>query len=231
MRSIFRYNWKDELFDHANPQRIYAQDDEGGLLLCTWPLGKPERFPFPYSEEVWTGIEYSTAALLAYRGMVDEALTIVKALRARHDGERRNPFDEFECGHHYARAMASYAMLLALSGFSADLPHHRIAFRPRVSAGAFKCFFSVETGWGLLGQDLPGKGTGRTHFFVEVRSGSLALSVLSVSRLSPKSVKVTARLGAAVIPARLVTTEVRTDIVLGRTASIRPGSRLEIAVK
>jgi hypothetical protein len=44
-------------------------------------------------------------------------LEIIMAIRARYDGLKRNPFNEAECGHHYARAMASWAAILALSGF------------------------------------------------------------------------------------------------------------------
>ena len=230
-RSIFAFNWKQDLFDHANPQRIYAQDEEAGLLLCTWPKGNPEKFPFPYSDEVWTGFEYSTAALLAYRGMVDESLAILKALRRRHDGERRNPFDEFECGHHYARAMASYAMLLALSGFSADLPHGRIALHPRVSETDFRCFFSVDTGWGIVSQALPGPG--RARWGLEVKYGSLFVGAISVP--APKGGKgdaprVTARIGDVQIPASLRHTEQGLEIVLARRAALRPGKSLQVTV-
>jgi hypothetical protein len=101
----------------------------------TGPRGGRPAFPFPYSEEVWTGIEYTSVALLAYQGLVNEALAVVKAVRGRYDGSRRNPFDEFECGHHYARAMASWAVLLVLTGFAADLPSRRMAFSPRLARG------------------------------------------------------------------------------------------------
>jgi non-lysosomal glucosylceramidase len=230
-RSIFAFNWKPDLFDHANPQRIYAQDEEAGLLLCTWPKGDLEMFPFPYSDEVWTGIEYSTAALLAYRGMVDESLAILKGLRDRHDGTRRNPFDEFECGHHYARAMASYAMLLALSGFSADLPHGRIALHPRVSEADFRCFFSVDTGWGLVSQSLSGPGRGR--WGLEVKRGSLLVSVLSVAALQggkDAAPRVTARLGDRQVSASVRPTDHGLEIVLARRAALRPGTALQVTV-
>jgi non-lysosomal glucosylceramidase len=38
-------------------------------------------------------------------------------IRARDDGQQRNPFDEAECGDRYARAMANWAAILALPGF------------------------------------------------------------------------------------------------------------------
>jgi hypothetical protein len=231
LRSIFTHNWKTGFFEHANPQRIYAQDEEAGLLLCTWPDGNPERFPFPYSHEVWTGFEYSTAALLAYRGMVNESLAIVKALRDRHDGTRRNPFDEFECGHHYARAMASYAMLLALSGFAADLPRGRLAFHPRISETAFRCFFSVDTGWGAFTQSLP--RSGRARWTVEVKRGSVRLSTLSLPRLPGargSAPRLSARLGSSAIGGRATATASGLEVVLARSVVVRPGKSLTVSV-
>jgi hypothetical protein len=45
--------------------------DEPGLLLCTWPRGGKPTFPFPYSDEVWTGIEYQAAAHMIEMGLVE----------------------------------------------------------------------------------------------------------------------------------------------------------------
>lgn len=118
MQAIYRHNFKKELGEHANMQRIYAVADEPGLLLCTWPRGGRPRFPFVYSDEVWTGIEYQVASHLIFEGMVDEGLAIVKGIRARHDGKRRNPYNEFECGSHYARALAAWGLLLAFDRLS-----------------------------------------------------------------------------------------------------------------
>ena len=81
-----------------------GQQLSAGLLLATWPRGGRPALPFVYSDEVWPGIEYQVASHLIYEGMVDEGLAIVRGLRARHSGERRNPWNEFECGNHYARS-------------------------------------------------------------------------------------------------------------------------------
>ena len=150
--SIFRNNWKKELKDHANMQRVYALNDESGLVLCTWPKGGRERVPFPYSDEVWTGFEYQVASHLFYEGFIEEGLCIVKGARDRHDGIRRNPWDEFECGHHYARAMSSYGLLLALSGFRFDRGRGMIGFEPRLNRENFNCFWSLEGCWGTYTQ-------------------------------------------------------------------------------
>jgi uncharacterized protein (DUF608 family) len=117
MASIFKHNWKSDLSDHANPQRIYAVNAEAGLLLATWPHGGRPALPFVYSDEVWCGIEYQVASHLIYEGWVEEGLAVVKGVRDRHTGVRRNPWNEFECGNHYSRSMASYALLLALGSW------------------------------------------------------------------------------------------------------------------
>jgi hypothetical protein len=149
VRSIFRYNFRTSLADHSNVQRVYALNDEEGLLLASWPKGGRPRFPFVYADEVWTGIEYQVAAHLIYEGAVDEGLRIVKAVRDRHDGYRRNPFNEVECGHHYARSMASWALLLSLSGYQYDMVKNEISFSPAVKKGEFRCFFSTGRQWGV----------------------------------------------------------------------------------
>ena len=89
---------------------------EGGLLLCTWPRGGALALPFVYCNEVWTGIEYQVASHLMLMGMVEEGLEIVRACRDRYDGRVRNPFNEYECGHWYARAMSCYGLLQGLTG-------------------------------------------------------------------------------------------------------------------
>jgi len=152
LRSIFVNNWKRNLSTHHSVQRTYALNDEAGLLLCTWPAGGRPPLPFIYADEVWTGIEYQVAAHLVYEGFVDEGLSIVKGVRDRYDGSRRNPWDEIECGHHYARAMASWSLILALSGYRYSAPQQMIGFSPRIRPEKFASFFSAGTGWGLFKQ-------------------------------------------------------------------------------
>ena len=123
-----------DLFDHACTQRPgYALGHEPGLLLCTWPRGGKPSLPFVYSDEVWTGIEYQVASHLIAEGLVEEGLTVVEAVRSRYDGHVRNPFNEYECGNYYARAMASYALLGALSGFRYSAVEKTLWFGPKIS--------------------------------------------------------------------------------------------------
>jgi hypothetical protein len=149
--AVHRYNLRKDLSDHANPQRpSYAAGREGGLLLCTWPKGGKLTLPFVYSDEVWTGIEYQVASHLMLLGHVNEGLEIVRTCRDRYDGRVRNPFNEYECGHWYARAMASYALLQGLSGARYDAVERVLYLQPRI-AGDFRCFLATASGYGTVG--------------------------------------------------------------------------------
>ncbi len=151
LNAIHRHNFKKDLSDHVNPQRpAYAIGGEAGLLLCSWPKGGALSLPFVYSNEVWTGIEYQVAAHLMLLGMVEQGLEIVRGVRDRYDGVIRNPLNEYECGHWYARAMASYALLQGLSGARYDAVDKVLHLDPRLK-GDFRCFISTATGYGTVG--------------------------------------------------------------------------------
>jgi uncharacterized protein (DUF608 family) len=155
LKAIFENNFKTSLWDHANPQRPgFAIGDEPGMLLCTWPRGGKPTLPFVYSDEVWTGIEYQAATHMISEGLVKEGLTVIKALRSRFDGLARNPWNEYECGNFYARAMASYGLLIALTGFRYSAPEKTLYLQPRLEVApkgnSLEVFFSTATGWGTL---------------------------------------------------------------------------------
>jgi len=151
LKSVYKYNFKTTLVNHINPQRSsYALGTDGGLLLCTWPRGGQPTLPFVYSNEVWTGIEYQVASHLLIMGEVDKALAIVREVRKRYDGKVRNPFDEYECGHWYARAMSSYALLQGITGVRYDAIDKTLYIDSKLD-GDFKSFLSTETGYGLVG--------------------------------------------------------------------------------
>jgi hypothetical protein len=151
LQSIFRNNFKTDLSQHANAQRPgYAMGHEPGLLLCSWPRGNKPTLPFVYSDEVWTGIEYQVASHLIHEGFTDEGLTIVKALRSRYDGRTRNPWNEYECGNWYARAMSSFALVGALSGFRYSAVDKTLHFGPKLKVHPFVSFFSTASGYGTI---------------------------------------------------------------------------------
>lgn len=164
--AIFKHNFRQSLADHSNPQRpSYAMGNEAGLLLCSWPRGGKPLLPFVYSDEVWTGIEYAVASHLFMMGRVKDGLAIVRAVRARYDGTVRNPFNEYECGHWYARAMSSYAMLQGLTGARYDAVERILHLSPVVK-GDFRAFLSTATGYGTV-------GVRKGKPFIEVKSGRI----------------------------------------------------------
>ena len=127
---VMKYNFVPDFSRHFNNMRSFVMGGESGLLMASWPRGKPE-VPFPYYREVMTGFEYAAAAEMVYAGMRDEALRVATAVRARHDGAKRNPFSENECGRYYARSMASWGLLNAWGGFSYSAPDGRMTFTDR----------------------------------------------------------------------------------------------------
>jgi uncharacterized protein (DUF608 family) len=168
LRAIHRHNFRRDLSKHANPQRpSYAYNHEAGLLLCSWPKGGALSLPFVYSEEVWTGIEYHVASHLISMGHVEEGLEIVRACRDRYDGRLRNPFGEIECGHWYARAMSSYALLQAFTGARYDAVEKKLYVAP-CRAGDFRSFLAFDGGYGTV-------GVRDGQPFFENRSGSLEI--------------------------------------------------------
>jgi hypothetical protein len=149
--SVYKYNFRKDLSEHPNPQRpTYALGNEAGLLLCSWPNGGALSLPFVYSNEVWTGIEYQVAGHLILKGHIQEGLEIVRAVRDRYDGRVRNPFNEYECGHWYARALSSYGLIQALTGVKYDGLEKKLKIAPNIE-GDFKTFFSTATGFGTVG--------------------------------------------------------------------------------
>jgi uncharacterized protein (DUF608 family) len=171
LRSIYKYNYKRTLSDHNNTERTFALNDEAAMVICDYGTTTRPRIPFPYFAEVMTGFEYSTAALMLYSEMTDEGIECIHNIRARYDGEKRNPWDEAECGHHYARAMASWTAVVALSGFHYDGATAHITAVPRIPHGTFQCFWSTGTGWGTFTYG-PGAGLG-TRFSIEVLADAL----------------------------------------------------------
>ncbi len=169
--AVYRHNLKHDLSGHANPQRpAYALGKEGGLLLCTWPCGDAPTLPFVYSNEVWTGIEYQVASHLMLLGEVEAGLEIVRTARDRYDGRVRNPFDEYECGHWYARALASYGLLQGLTGIRYDAVEKTLYIHPRIP-GDFRAFLSTATGYGTV-------GVRDGEPFVEIKRGTLPVETM-----------------------------------------------------
>ncbi|MFN2203881.1 MAG: GH116 family glycosyl-hydrolase, partial [Caldilineaceae bacterium] len=182
--AIYKYNYVPIMRDAYNPDRIYCLNDESGLVICAWPEGarKPV-IPAPYSQETMNGFEYSAAIHMIMNGLVDEGMECVAAIRRRYDGERRNPWNEFECGSNYARSMASYALLNAFSGFEFDMVQRMVGFDPvRTRDGRFNCFWSLDSGLGQFRM-----GPGRTE--LRVMYGRLEIQSLRLPFLDADDIR------------------------------------------
>lgn len=148
LQSIYRYNFRKTMRDFVNPCRVYCLYDEAGAVVCQWPRGGKPDVPAPYSQEVFNGMEYQAACLMIQEGLIDEGMELVRAVRDRYDGEKRNPWNEFESGSNYVRSMASYALLNAFSGLEYHMAEGMIGFNPIGDHGEFQCVWSLGPGWG-----------------------------------------------------------------------------------
>ncbi|HEU0165574.1 MAG TPA: GH116 family glycosyl hydrolase, partial [Thermomicrobiales bacterium] len=145
------YNFRQDLHGHFNHLRTFALGDEAAMLMASYPCGRRPKRPFPYFNEVMTGFEYTAASHMLYEGETALGLEVIEAIRARYDGERRSPFNEAECGHHYARAMASWAAFLALTGFHYSGVAGTMAFGDLAPGST--TFWSTGDAWGTVAWD------------------------------------------------------------------------------
>ncbi len=181
MASIWKYNWAPDVGPQNEvhpPERWYCRPGEAGLFMCTWPKTKHlGPTSVRYRDEVWTGTEYQVASQMLYDGMITEPLAIIRAIHDRYDGVKHNPWNEIECGDHYARALASWGCLLGVSGFTYDGPAGHIGFNPKLESDDFKCFFSAAEGWGAYSQTIKGKALDAK---LDLKWGDLKLSTISL---------------------------------------------------
>ena len=153
LESLFKYNFVEKMRDVANTWRLYALNDEAGLLMCSWPNNDSPVIPVPYSSETMHGFEWAAASQMLMYGLYDEGMKVIKGIRDRYDGKRRNPWNEMECGSNYARSMASYGLLNTFSGFSFDMRRGYLGFSPLQDQDDFKTFWSLGASWGNFEQN------------------------------------------------------------------------------
>ncbi len=190
LASIVKYNTVENFDQRFNNMRSYAMGNERALVMADYPRGARPAKPFPYFAEVMTGFEYTAALGMIYEGMEKQGLRAIADIRARYDGLSRNPFDEAECGHHYARAMIAWGAILALTGFNYSAVTGGLTFKAK--PGKHTWFFSTGSAWGSVAQH-----TAKTRSTVELQllSGSLSLKSLTLTGLGsqillkPKTLK------------------------------------------
>ncbi|MFM2146087.1 MAG: hypothetical protein RL732_923, partial [Bacteroidota bacterium] len=97
LRTIMKRNFVPRFDNVFNNMRSYVMDRESGLIMASWPKGRL-KVPFPYFAESMSGFEYTAAIGMLYEGQRENGLKCIQSIRDRFDGEKRNPFDEPECG-------------------------------------------------------------------------------------------------------------------------------------
>jgi len=250
LASVFRSNFMRDVGPHYaqpenKPSRPFAQAGMGGTLMATWPEGsyRPDgsipthpwsaghHFHQGFYNETMSGFEHAFASHLIYEGMVAEGLTVARAVHDRHQPDnlkKANPFNEPEAGNHYARAMASYATLLASGGFEYDGPAGMIGFAPRWQAHDFKTPFTAAEGWGSFSQ----KESGQTMTAsLDLKFGQLKLKTLDLvppSGSVPTEVKAT--LGGKAVPATLENASSKARIVFDESLTIAAGRSLVVTL-
>ncbi|MEP0765886.1 MAG: hypothetical protein HRF45_05000 [Fimbriimonadia bacterium] len=232
LSSILKYNWRDD-FAEVPQQRYFAGAGDRGLLCCTWPNGgRPPRATL-YSDEVWTGLEYQIAGMLLRRGRIEDAYRIVKAIDERYDGRRRppierSPWNEIECGDHYARAMSSWSVLTGAQGLFYDGPRGLVRFVPNVSPERHRSFFAGAQGWGTLDQTREGR---RQTNLLRVKYGSVRVTRIELrTPTTPKSCVV--RHSGKVLKAILGRTPTDLALVtLEQPVSVQSGTFLSVSLE
>lgn len=219
--SLLRYNYKRSLENHNNVERTFALNDEAALVICDYAGSPRPRIPFPYFEEVMTGYEYSATSLMIHWERVDEGIECIGNVRSRYDGIKRNPWDEAECGHHYARAMAAWSSLVGVSGFSYDGIRKTVTAIPRIAHRRFHSLWISGTGWGTFTYEPIGKCQRR--FSLLVLHGGLSFRSCELNLPGTTAV---ARVGDEKIDNTLEAVGGRSVLRFGRLLALRESDSL-----
>ena len=237
LAAVMKHNFREKFAGFRQDPRRYIPDDEGGLIICTWPRGgRPKSFIL-YADEVWTGIEYATAGAMIFEGLIHEARQIVRMARSRYDGRRRddlnsgpggNPFNELECGKFYARAMSSWSLLIASQGLVLEGPKGILGFKPRWQPEDHRSFYTAPEGWGLFVQQRkPAEQTER----IEVRHGRLRLRELVFELPKDTEASATVVIAGQPVPATLKRDSAEVRLVLEKEAVVPEGTSVEVRLQ
>jgi len=237
LASLWRYNFSPDVgpYREANkPGRWYAMAGEAGLLMCTFPrtdwnyfkaAGEGNATFAGYFNECMTGFEYQVAGHMLWEGLVLEGLAITRAIHDRYHPARRNPWNEVECGDHYARAMASYGVYLAACGFEYHGPRGHLAFAPRIRPEEFRAAFTAAEGWGTLAQTRTGKTQQNS---VAVRWGQVKLRTLGFDVTSAAGGKALVTVDGQEIPAKTAVADARVTVTLLQNVLLRAGQQIVV---
>lgn len=241
LKSLWRYNFTPDVGPYRKQNkagRWYAMPGEAGLLMCTFPrtdwslekaAGKGNPTFVGYFNECMNGFEYQAAGNMIWEGMLLEGLAVTRAVHDRYHPSRRNPWNEVECGDHYARSMASYGVYLAACGFECHGPKGQIGFLPRLSPEKFKAAFTAAEGWGSFSQQRAG---GKLDAEIKLKHGKLQLKQLGLAwekdAKPPKKVAVS--LAGKPVDCHHSAAEGRLTVEFAAPITIQAGESLAIVV-
>ena len=232
LASVWKYCWAPDVTAQNRahpPERWFLSPGDAGLFTCTWPRSRhlgPKSTR--YRDEIWTGIEYQVAGHMAWEGMLTEALAICRAIHERYHPRRFNPWNEIECGDHYARALASWGVLLGLAGFEYHGPLGHLGFAPRLTPEDFRCAFTGAEGWGSLAQRRAGARQTNT---IEVAWGRLRVRRLAFELAEgAEAQSAQVRLTGRSLPATLRREGRRCVVELDAPVTVSAGQALEVVL-
>jgi hypothetical protein len=231
LKSIWKYNWAPDVGPQNAahpPQRWFARPGEPGLFTCTWPKS-PHLGPESvlYRDEIWTGIEYQVAGHMVWDGLLTEGLAIVRGVHDRYQPTNHDPYNEVECGDHYARALASWGVYLALAGTEYHGPKGHLTFAPRLAPDDFRAAFTAAEGWGTFAQKRAGN---RQDCRMDLQWGSLRLTRLAVAL--PDGVKqanATVKVAGQPVAAQATVADGRLVLTFPEPLRLPRGQSLEVA--
>jgi hypothetical protein len=237
LNSIWKYNFTRNLdaYDaQADPKgRPYYADGEGGVVMTANALGRKTPFGIYsgfacYLNETMNGFESQVAAHMIAEGMVKEGMTVMKTLDERYDGNKRNPFNEVECGDHYGRSMASYGDFIAITGFTYHGPKQHIGFAPKLRPENFKAAFTAAEGWGSYSQKISG---GELKAELTVKYGQVPIQTMSLVPPSGKGArKVSAMVDGKSLTASVKEKDSSAEVVFPSNLILKAEQKLEITL-
>jgi non-lysosomal glucosylceramidase len=191
--------------------------------------GKGPDWAAGYFNECMNGFEYQVAGHMIWEGLVQEGLAVTRAVHDRYHAARRNPWNEVECGDHYARSMASYGVFLAACGFEFHGPKGHLGFAPRLGAENFRAPFVGAEGWGTFGQK---RDASQLSAEVELHWGKLRLRTLALAGEEQfRPAKVTVALDGKAIKAAVAGEAGRVMITFAEDLHLGERQKLDVTIR
>jgi uncharacterized protein (DUF608 family) len=244
LKSLYKYNFAPDAGGYRNAMqavikggRWYAMPGEPGLLMTTFPKGGADvasgkgadTWSAGYFNECMHGFEYQAAAHMFAEGMLEEGMTVIRSIHDRYSPKKRNPFNEIECGDHYARSMASYGAFLTLCGFSYHGPKGRIGFQPMLRPEKFRAPFTSAEGWGTYEQ---ARSSASLKASYSLKYGRLRVRELTFEVAPGHKVKsATAKRGAYTFASTIKQEGQAVTLVLEGPVQVDAGERLEVSLR